>query len=92
MSQSLDEIIQSLTKKPTAMPVIDMSSKTNAKAYLSRPVEDTHTKEQLEAVHRAVRFTQQFKQVESLAKMDEEETITRPVPNYPLKDIRNDER
>lgn len=62
------------------MKVIDMTNKVAAKAYLTRPVEDTHTKEELEAVHRAVRFTQMFKQEESLDKMNEEEVLQHSVP------------
>ena len=71
----------------TAMKVIDMSTKSSAKAYLSREPEDTHSKEELEAVHRAIRFTQMFKQEEARAKMDEEESIERPIPNYPVRQI-----
>ena len=62
------------------MKIIDMSDRSSAKAYLSRPVEDTHTKEELEAVHKAIMHTRFFKQEESLSKMDEEETIARPLP------------
>ncbi len=64
------------------MKVLDMSKAATAKAYLNRTPEDTHSKEELEAVHRAIRFTQMFKQAESLAKMDEEEIIGRPVPKF----------
>ena len=49
------------------MKVIDMSNKASAKAYLSRPVEDTHSKEEMDAILRAIRYTQMFKQDESLA-------------------------
>jgi len=73
--------IQFPTNKPQAMKIIDMSTKSNAKAYLSRPPEDTHTKEELEALHRAIIFTQMFKQQESLNKMDEEEAMERPFPS-----------
>lgn len=65
----------------TPMKVIDMSTKTSAQAYLSRTPENTHTKEELEAVHRAVRFTQMFKQQESLAKMDEELAVEHILPD-----------
>jgi len=72
------------TPQPSAMKVIDMSSNRSVtKEYLTRPVEQTHTKEELEAVHRAIRFTKMFKQEESLSKMDEEEAIARPVPTLP---------
>lgn len=73
-------ILNPNTAEIKSMKVIDMSNRVSAKAYLSRPVEDTHTKEELEAVHRAIHFTKLFKQEESLAKMNEEEVITRPLP------------
>lgn len=61
-----------------SMKIIDMTSnKSEAKAYLTRPPEETHTKEELEALHRAIQFTKMFKQEESLAKMDEEELVER---------------
>lgn len=59
------------------MKEIDMSSVSGAKAYLSRPVEDTHSVEELAAVHRAIRYTHMFKKEESLAKMDEQELVER---------------
>jgi len=69
-----------------SMKTIDMSSQSAAKAYLSRPPKETHTKEELEALHNAIRYTQMFKQEESLSRMDEEETIERPLPKMP-KDV-----
>jgi hypothetical protein len=76
MSNKSSELLKGLAP----MKVIDMSKQSSAKAYLSRPPEDTHSAVELEAVHRAIRFTQMFKQEESLAKMDEEELVQRPVP------------
>ena len=67
------------------MKVIDMTTKSSAKAYLANPPEETHTKEELAAVHRAIRFTQLFKQEESYNKMDEEEAIERSLPQLPTK-------
>lgn len=66
------------------MKVIDMSTQASAKAYLSRPPEDTHSVDELKSLHRAIRFTHLFKYEESLAKMDEEsaiEHIIRPTKN-----------
>jgi hypothetical protein len=62
------------------MKTIKMDDKSSAKAYLSRPPEDTHTKEELDSLHRAIRFTHMFKHEESMAKMDEEESIERILP------------
>ena len=62
------------------MKTIDMSTKASAKAYLSRPPEDTHNEAELSALHRAIQYTKTYMQAESLSKMDEEEMISRPVP------------
>ena len=64
----------------TPVKTIDMSSRVEAKAYLTRPIEDTHTKEELEALHNAIRYTQMFHHKESMDKMNEEELINRPLP------------
>ena len=64
------------------MKIIDMSTKSSAKAYLSRPPKDTHSVSELESVHRAIRYTKMFKQEESLAKMEETESIERPIPRF----------
>jgi len=61
------------------MKTIKLESKATAKAYLTRPPEDTHSKEEMDSLLRAIRFTKMFKQEESLAKMDEEEIIQRPM-------------
>ena len=68
------------TEEVTKMKVIDMSTKESAKRYLTEKVENTHTKDELEALHRAIEFTKMFKHAESMAKMDEEEMIGRPLP------------
>ena len=60
------------------MKIIKLDNKPIAKAYLTRAPKDTHTKEELDAVHRAIRYTQMMKQEESYNKMDEEELIQRP--------------
>lgn len=62
------------------MKVIDMSTRASAKAYLSRPPEDTHSAAELDALHRSIRYTKLFKQEESLAKMDEESPLNLPLP------------
>lgn len=76
MNEQQLKIVQNLP----SVKVIDMSNKTSAKAYLTRPVEDTHNQTELEALHRAIRFTQMFKHEESMAKMNEEEMIERVLP------------
>ena len=58
-----------------AMKTIKMDSHSEAKAYLSKSPKDTHNKEELEALHRAIRFTKAFKSDESMAKMDQEELL-----------------
>lgn len=62
------------------MKEMDLSNPSSAKMYLTRPPEQTHTKEELDALHRAIRFTRLFKHEESMAKMNEEELIQRPLP------------
>ncbi len=75
-------ILHTNTADIKPMKVIDMSTKTSAKAYLTRSVEDTHTPAELEAVMRAINYTKIMKQEESLAKMNEEEIMERPLPGH----------
>ena len=63
------------------MKVIDMSDPASAKAYLTRPVEDTHSQSELEAVHRAIRFTNAFRKKEAQEKMNEEGAMELPIPD-----------
>jgi phage terminase small subunit len=58
-----------------AMKTISMKSQAEAKAYLNQTPDKTHTKEELEALHRAIRFTHAFKHDESMEKMDQEELL-----------------
>lgn len=62
------------------MKVINLSTPAGYKAYSGRPPEDTHSKEELEALHRAIRFTHEHKMNESMTKMDEESPINLPIP------------
>lgn len=62
------------------MLTMDIANKAKLKEYLSNSPEKTHTKEELEAIHRAVRFTQLYKQEESLEKMNTEEVVERAMP------------
>jgi hypothetical protein len=66
-------------KDPIAMKVMDMSAKSAEKAYVFSDPSETHTREELDAVVRAIRYTQMFHQQESLAKMDEEFPIELPL-------------
>ena len=75
-------ILHTNTQQPVAVKVIDMSTKSSAKAYLTRAPKDTHTKAELDAVHNAITYTKLMKQAESLAKMDEEEILERPLPGH----------
>lgn len=69
--------------KPMKVIRVDNEKRDNAsRNYLKLPPEQTHTKEELESLHRAIRFTQMFKQEESSAKMNEEELIRRPLPRF----------
>lgn len=63
------------------MKEINIKDKASLKAYLGRSPEDTHTKEELESLHACIRYTKQYLQSESLAKMDEEELIELPLPD-----------
>jgi hypothetical protein len=63
------------------MKVIEMDKdKATSKAYLNRSPEDTHNKEEMDALLRAISYTKMFKQQESYEKMSEEELLARPVP------------
>lgn len=75
-------ILHTNTDKPIAMKVIDMSTKVSAKAYLTRLPEDTHSRLEVEALHRAIQYTKVMKQQESLDKMNEEEILSRPLPGH----------
>ena len=74
-----------ITSRAETIPVkvIDMSNPSSAKAYAGRPPEDTHTKEELEALHRAIRFTHAHMKQESDAKMEEVSPIDLPLPKIP---------
>ena len=64
-------------------PVKDIIDNRHNKAYdqyFLRPPVETHTKEELDAVHRAILYTHLFKHEESMRKMDEEELLYRPMP------------
>lgn len=65
-------VIISGSQEMLPMKVIKMDNAIEAKAYLSRSVEDTHSQKEQEALHRAIRYTKLFKQQESLDKMNEE--------------------
>ena len=65
-----------------SMKIIDVSTQASAAHYLGNMPEKTHTKEELESVHRAIRFTQQFKQEEARLKMEQEELLNRPLPAF----------
>lgn len=71
------------------MKVIKMDTKSEAQANLDRHPKDTHTKSEMDALLRAVRYTHMFKHDESMAKMDEENMIQHQlkVPKYYLKDL-----
>ena len=75
-------ILHTNTTAPQPMKVIDMSTKSSAKAYLTRDPKDTHTKSEMDAVLRAINYTKTVKQEESLSKMDEEEILNRPLPGH----------
>ena len=70
------------------MKVIHMDSPREAHNNLYHKVEETHTKEELDSLHRAIRYTHQFKHEESMEKMNEESPIEQML-NLPkiLKDI-----
>ena len=72
-----------INKELKAMKVIDMSTKDSAKEYLSKAPKDSHTNEELDAIHRAINFTKLFKHEESMSKMDNEESLVRPLPRHP---------
>lgn len=72
-----------------AMPVLDVTNKTQLKNHLENDPKKLYKGAELDAIHRAIRYTQLFKQEESLEKMNEEELMQRPLPAWRtnLKDI-----
>lgn len=62
------------------MPVLDVKNKASLKMHLENAPETIYTTEQLDSIHRAIRYTQAHKHEESMAKMDEEEMIERQLP------------
>jgi len=69
------------TSTPTPMKVMDRNDERAMRAYLGNKPEETHTKEELAALHRAIEYTHRFKMDESNRKMEEEELIYRPSLN-----------
>ena len=61
------------------MKVMDRHDERAMREYLGKKPKQTHTKEELEALHRAIRFTHENAALsqESLEKMNEEEIIQR---------------
>ena len=74
-------ILYTNTEEIKPMKVMDLRTDSAHKAYLTRHPKDSHTKEELESVLRAIYYTKAVKQEESLAKMDEEEAMVRPLPS-----------
>jgi hypothetical protein len=58
------------TAKGAPMKTIQMRTKSEAKANLTRRPEETHTKDELAALHNAIHFTHQFMHAESMEKLD----------------------
>jgi hypothetical protein len=69
------------TSTPTSMKVMDRTDDRAMRAYLSKKPEETHTNEELAALHRAIEYTHKFKMDESNQKMEEEEFLYRPSLN-----------
>lgn len=73
-------ILQPNTAEIKPMKVMDMGTLSAEKAYLTNDPKNTHSKEELEAVIRAIEYTKLMKHEESMSKMDEEELLARPLP------------
>jgi hypothetical protein len=73
-------ILNTNTTEMKPMKIMDLRTDSAHKAYVTRSPEDTHTKEEMDAVLRAINYTKLFKQKESYSKMDEEEQLVRPIP------------
>lgn len=65
-----------------AMPVLDVTNKTQLKNHLENDPKIIYKGAELDAIHRAIRYTQLFKQKESLEKMNEEELVQRTLPAW----------
>ena len=72
-------ILHTNTAELKPMKIMDLRSDAAHKAYVTRDPKDTHSKEELDSVLRAIHFTKMFKQEESLNKMNEEEQMVRPI-------------
>lgn len=73
-------ILRTNTEEIKPMKVMDMSTLSAEKAYLTNDPKNTHSKSELEAVIRAIEYTKLMKHEESMSKMDEEELLSRPLP------------
>jgi len=78
-----------INKDALPMPVMDISTPELMRQHLRRPVEALYNAEQLESIHRAIRYTQLYKQDEARAKMDEESPLTVPMPQLTKNEIKN---
>lgn len=77
-----------VSKDVIAMPEMDMSSASKVREHLTRPLTEIYTKEEMEAIHRAIRYTQMYKQDEARERMDTEELLTRPMPKLTKKQLK----
>jgi len=68
------------TPEVVPMPTMDITNKSKLKEHLTKTPEQIYSKSELEAVHRAVRYTALCKHEESMEKMNEEEIVERSMP------------
>lgn len=78
-----------IQKDMVAMPVMDMSTPEHVRQNLRRDLKEIYTPEEMEAIHRAIRYTQLHKQEEARAKMDEESPLISPMPVLTKKELRD---
>jgi hypothetical protein len=62
-----------------SFPVLDISTRTKMEQALNIPVEKRYTREELENIHVAIRFTKAFKAEEARVRAEEMEVIQRPL-------------
>jgi hypothetical protein len=70
-----------IRKDAIPVKVMDITDERAMHEYRSKLPKDTHTKEELDALHNAIKFTHAYRLEESLAKMDEHSPIDMPLPS-----------
>lgn len=63
--------------KQVPMKTMDKTDSRAMREYFGKPPTETHNKEELAALYRAIHYTHSNKMEESMAKMDDQEMLDR---------------